>query len=246
MRHSAITRPIVKELNPIKLDAQGPHLAVPGEGKLAHGIELRPLLAVDGDADSLAGYRAHDKVPARYGLQDTFTGVVGLDYFAIVEEDAQGKEIQKALSDYQSVDDVYKRIKILENLLKHPKFGLYNIDGVEYLSKCCELELGQLKEDRMGIAHILLTLVSALLGGIANNTELSQILILAFGTAIVLVIILIIYWYRESSARTSQRKAYAILQQDLAYVRYQIQTSALKPTIYLPASSRNKKLPRRR
>ena len=141
------------------------------------------------------------------------------------------KEIQKALSDYQSVDDVYKRIKILENLLKHPKFGLYNIDGVEYLSKCCELELGQLKEDRMGIAH---------------NTELSQILILAFGTAIVLVIILIIYWYRESSARTSQRKAYAILQQDLAYVRYQIQTSALKPTIYLPASSRNKKLPRRR
>ena len=90
MRHSAITRPIVKELNPIKLDAQGPHLAVPGEGKLAHGIELRPLLAVDGDADSLAGYRAHDKVPARYGLQDTFTGVVGLDYFAIVEEDAQG------------------------------------------------------------------------------------------------------------------------------------------------------------
>ena len=156
------------------------------------------------------------------------------------------KEIQKALSDYQSVDDVYKRIKILENLLKHPKFGLYNIDGVEYLSKCCELELGQLKEDRMGIAHILLTLVSALLGGIANNTELSQILILAFGTAIVLVIILIIYWYRESSARTSQRKAYAILQQDLAYVRYQIQTSALKPTIYLPASSRNKKLPRRR
>ena len=156
------------------------------------------------------------------------------------------KEIQKALSDYQSVDDVYKRIKILENLLKHPKFGLYNIDGVEYLSKCCELELGQLKEDRMGLAHILLTLVSALLGGIANNTELSQILILAFGTAIVLVIILIIYWYRESSARTSQRKAYAILQQDLAYVRYQIQTSALKPTIYLPASSRNKKLPRRR
>ena len=38
------------------------------------------------------------------------------------------KEIQKALSDYQSVDDVYKRIKILENLLKRPKFGLYNID----------------------------------------------------------------------------------------------------------------------
>ena len=100
MRHSAITRPIVKELNPIKLDAQGPHLAVPGEGKLAHGIELRPLLAVDGDADSLAGYRAHDKVPARYGLQDTFTGVVGLDYFAIVEEDAQGSQIGRSHESY--------------------------------------------------------------------------------------------------------------------------------------------------
>ena len=44
MRHSAIARPVVKELNPIKLDAQGPHLAVPGEGKLAQnrqgGFEL--------------------------------------------------------------------------------------------------------------------------------------------------------------------------------------------------------------
>ena len=77
MRHSAIARPVVKELNPIKLDAQGPHLAVPGEGKLAHGIELRPLLAVDGDADSLAG-TVPTISPGPLWLQDTFTGVVGL------------------------------------------------------------------------------------------------------------------------------------------------------------------------
>ena len=88
--HSAITKPIVKELNPIKLDAQRPHLAVPGKSKLAHGVEPRPLSAVDGGRDSFTRHCGHDVVPASYGFQDTFTGVVHLDYFAIVEVNAQG------------------------------------------------------------------------------------------------------------------------------------------------------------
>src|SRR5699024_9690912 len=90
MRHSAITIPIVKELDPVKLDAQGPHLAVPGDGKVAHGIEPRPLPVVDGDRDPLAGHRALDKVPAHDVLQDTFTGVVRLDHVSVVKVDAQG------------------------------------------------------------------------------------------------------------------------------------------------------------
>ena len=148
------------------------------------------------------------------------------------------KEIQKALSDYQSVDDVYERIKKLENLLKHPKFNLYNIDGIEYLSKFCELEARRLNEEKNGIGTILLALISGFLGGIASNIDLSEILIVAFITASALVIVLILYWDHESSAR-SQRKGYAILQQDLAYIRYQIQTSSLKPTIFVPTSSSN-------
>ena len=148
------------------------------------------------------------------------------------------KKIQKALSDYQSVDDVYERIKKLENLLKHPKFNLYNIDGIEYLSKFCELEARRLNEEKNGIGTILLALISGFLGGIASNIDLSEILIVAFITASALVIVLILYWDHESSAR-SQRKGYAILQQDLAYIRYQIQTSSLKPTIFVPTSSSN-------
>ena len=90
MHHPFVPGPIVQELRPISLYAQGPHLSVPSDSKLAHVVKARALLVVDGRRNPATGLRGHKEIPACDGFPDMPTGAVHLDHIAIVKEDAQG------------------------------------------------------------------------------------------------------------------------------------------------------------
>lgn len=145
-------------------------------------------------------------------------------------------QLQDSLLGHQCIDDAKKRLKLLENLLKSPEFGLYNVDGIDFLLKCCERELNRLDGNKKSIGTILLSLVSGAFGGIASNADISTIFAVTFGFAIVFTVILILYWNIESSVRSSNQKGYDILQNDLEYIKFQIRSSPSRPSILLASS----------
>ena len=145
-------------------------------------------------------------------------------------------QLQYALSGHRCIDDVERRLKLLENLLKSPEFDLYNVDGIEFLLKCCERELSRLDGNKKSIGTVLLSLVSGAFGGIASNADISTIFAVTFGLAIVFTVILMLYWNIEGSVRSSNRKGYDILQNNLEYIKFQIRSSPSRPSILLTSS----------
>lgn len=167
-----------------------------------------------------------------YAMVPFLFAMSGLSYHA----HQNTRQLQDALLGHQCIDDAKRRLELLENLLKSPEFGLYNVDGIEFLLKCCERELSRLDGNKKSIGTILLSLVSGAFGGIASNADISAIFVVTFGLAVVLTVIHMLYWNIENSVRSSNRKGYDILQNDLEYIKFQIRSSPSRPSILLTSS----------
>ena len=113
-------------------------------------------------------------------------------------------------------------------LLKHEDFNFYSIKKIDWLIKCCDVELscekwwkGGLSAIKVGLLTVLYPIITLILGAIINNFSVDILLRIAFIILYVFILLCILFFpfYIIYKTRNSRDRKIRILKQELEYIK---------------------------